>query len=70
MDGNINHQKSVALGWDISASAKAESAETISAVDVVVNGISEYSETFSQPTNSGRERSLRKASIPATIRAS
>jgi hypothetical protein len=64
MDGTLTHQRSDALAWDITASAKAEAAETISSVEVLVNGISEYSETFSRPTKQWQRTLTQKGQYP------
>lgn len=64
MDGTLTHQRNGALAWDITASAKAEAAETISAVKVVVNGVSEYSETFSRPTKQWQRTLTQKGQYP------
>ena len=64
MDGNITHQRSAVLGWDITVSAKAEAAEGISSVEVFVNGISEYSETFNRPTKEWQKTLTQKGEYP------
>jgi hypothetical protein len=51
MDASVIAQKNPAIGWDITVSVKAGSGEAISAVEVLVNGFSCWSENFNPPTN-------------------
>ena len=49
MTVSSTHKKNAALGWDISASAKADKGEKISRAQIIVNGSSRYDKTFDPP---------------------
>jgi hypothetical protein len=58
------HQKNPALGWDISASAKADKGEKITRAQIVVNGSSQYDKTFASPVSSWQEQLNQQGRYP------
>ena len=49
MTVSSTHKKNTALGWDISATAKADKGEKISRAQIIVNGSSRYDKAFDPP---------------------
>ena len=55
MQVSSTHTKNPASGWDVSATAKADSGEKISRVQVTVNGTSEYDKSFDPAISNWQE---------------
>jgi len=51
MEVSSTHTKNPAMGWDISASAKADKGEKIARAQILVNNSSEYDKSFDPPIN-------------------
>jgi hypothetical protein len=64
MNASSTHQRSPAVGWDISASAKADKGETITRAQIVVNGSSQYDKTFASPVTSWQEQLNQQGQYP------
>jgi hypothetical protein len=58
------HAKNPLIGWDISASAKADPGEKIARVQIIVNGSSEYDKTFDSPISSWQEQLNQQGEYP------
>jgi hypothetical protein len=58
------HAKNPLMGWDISASAKADAGEKIARVQIIVNGSSEYDKTFDSPISSWQEHLNQQGEYP------
>ena len=58
------HQRNPAVGWDVSASAKADSGETITRVQVLVNGANEYDKTFDPPISNWQRQLTQQGEYP------
>lgn len=43
------HAKNPAIGWDISAAAKADAGEKIARAQIIINGLIAYDNTFIPP---------------------
>jgi hypothetical protein len=43
------HAKNPAIGWDISAAAKADAGEKIARAQIIINGLIAYDNTFLPP---------------------
>jgi hypothetical protein len=43
------HAKNPAIGWDISAAAKADDGEKIARAQIIINGLIAYDNTFVPP---------------------
>jgi hypothetical protein len=43
------HAKNPAIGWDISAAAKADAGEKITRAQIIINGLIAYDNTFIPP---------------------
>jgi len=64
MDGTVTPQKDPAMDWNITVSAKAGAGESISAVEVRVNGFTKFSETFNPATNQWQRTLLQQGTYP------
>jgi len=64
MNVSSTHTRNPALGWDISASAKADTGEKIARAQVLVNGSTEYDESFDPPINSWQTQLNQKGDYP------
>lgn len=64
MNASSTHQKNPAVGWDISASAKADTGEKITRAQIVVNGSSQYDKTFASPVSSWQEQLTQQGQYP------
>jgi hypothetical protein len=64
MDGTVTPQKDPAMDWDIMVSAKAGTGESISGVEVRVNGFTKFSETFNPTTNQWQRTLLQQGTYP------
>jgi hypothetical protein len=58
------HAKNPLLGWDITASAKADAGEKIARVQIIINGSSEYDKTFDRPLSSWQEQLSQQGDYP------
>jgi hypothetical protein len=58
------HVKNPLIGWDITASAKADAGEKIARVQIIVNGSSEYDKTFDAPISSWQEQLSQQGEYP------
>lgn len=58
------HAKNPLLGWDISASAKADAGEKIARVQIIINDSSEYDKTFDPPISSWQEQLSQQGEYP------
>ena len=70
MDVTSSHTRNPALGWDISASAKAEKGEKIVRVQIVVNDFPEYDETFDPPVSHWQEQLSQMGEYPGDNKVS
>jgi hypothetical protein len=43
------HAKNPAIGWDLSAAAKADAGEKIARAQIIINGLIAYDNTFRPP---------------------
>jgi hypothetical protein len=59
-----SHSKNPALGWDVTASAKSASGETISRAQVLVNNVSKYDTSFNPPINTWQEQLTQQGNYP------
>jgi len=64
MNASSTHQRNPAVGWDISASAKADAGEMITRAQIVVNGSSRYDKTFASPVTSWQEQLNQQGQYP------
>jgi len=64
MTAASTHKKNPAVGWDISASAKADKGEKIARAQILVNGSSEYDETFDPPISSWQKQLNQQGQYP------
>lgn len=64
MDVNSSHSKNPAMGWDITASAKADKGEKIVRAQIIVNDFSEFDETFDSPLNSWHQQLQQMGEFP------
>ena len=58
------HQRNPAVGWDIAASAKADSGEKIARVQVLVNGSHEYDKAFDPPISNWQRQLTQQGQYP------
>ncbi len=58
------HVKNPLIGWDITASAKADAGEKIARVQIIINGSSEYDKTFDAPISSWQEQLSQQGEYP------
>jgi hypothetical protein len=52
MTPTLSHTKDPLMGWDIAASAKVDKSEKIARARIIVNGSSEFDESFDPPLSS------------------
>jgi hypothetical protein len=64
MDINISHTKNPALGWDITASAKAGAGEKIARAQILVNDVSRYDRTFDHPVVAWQDQLPQQGEYP------
>jgi len=64
MTASSTHTKNPAIGWDISASAKADKGEKIARAQILINDFSEYDETFSFPLSSWQQQLNQQGQYP------
>jgi hypothetical protein len=58
------HVKNPLIGWDITASAKADAGEKIARVQILINGSSEYDKTFDAPISIWQEQLSQQGEYP------
>jgi len=58
------HTKNPALGWDVTATAKAGAGEKITRAQVFVNDVSKYDKSFNPPLNSWQEQLPQQGQYP------
>lgn len=64
MQVNSSHKKNPAIGWDISASAKADKGEKITRAQILVNDSSEYDKSFATPLSNWQETLTQQGQYP------
>ncbi len=64
MEITCSHSKNLALGWDIAATAKAATEETITRAQVFVNDTTKYDKLFNPPLNSWQEQLPQQGEYP------
>jgi hypothetical protein len=66
----LTHQKNPAVGWDVSASAKADKGEKIVRAQIIVDDFPEYDKTFDEPLSSWQQQLTQQGQYPGenTIR--
>jgi hypothetical protein len=64
MEVTSSHTRNPALGWDISASAKAGKGEKIARARIIVNDFPEYDESFDPPISSWKEQLPQQGQYP------
>jgi hypothetical protein len=58
------HAKNPAVGWDISASAKADAGEQITRAQIIVNGSTRYDRMFDPPISNWQESLTQQGLYP------
>ena len=64
MTTTLSHQKNPAVGWDISASAKADKGEKIARAQIIVDDFPEYDKTFDPPLSSWQQQLTQQGQYP------
>jgi hypothetical protein len=64
MEVTSSHQRNPAIGWDITASAKAEKNEKIARAQILVNDSPEYDKEFDPPINNWKESLRQQGQYP------
>ena len=64
MEVTCSHSKNPALGWDVTATAKAGAGEAIKRAQVLVNDLSKYDKSFNPPLNSWQEQLPQQGEYP------
>lgn len=64
MQVTSTHAKNPALGWDISASAKADGGEKIARARILVNELSRYDKSFDPPVGGWQEQLTQQGEYP------
>lgn len=64
MDVTSSHRRNPALGWDITACAKAEKGEKIVRAQIIVNDFPEYDESFDPPVSTWQEELPQQGEYP------
>lgn len=64
MQVTSSHTKNPALGWDIAASAKADTAERIARARIFVNELSRYDRSFDPPIIAWQEQLTQQGEYP------
>jgi hypothetical protein len=60
------HTKNPAVGWDISAVAKAEPGEKIARARIIVNGSTEYDKLFDPPISAWQDQLNQQGQFPGS----
>ena len=64
MTVSTQHAKNPAMGWDISASAKADVGEKIARAQIFINGFVAYDNSFVPPIGSWQLQLTQKGQYP------
>ena len=64
MDVTSAHTRNPAVGWDITASAKAGSGEKIARAQIIVDDSSEYDKEFSPPITNWQQQLHQQGQYP------
>ena len=64
MDVTSSHSKNPAVGWDITASAKADKGEKIARAQIIVNDFPEFDKTFDSPLSSWHQQLQQMGEFP------
>jgi hypothetical protein len=64
MDVTSSHSKNPAVGWDISASAKAGKGEKIARAQIIVDDFPEYDKSFDPAISNWQEKLLQQGQFP------
>jgi hypothetical protein len=64
MDVSSRHEKDPAVGWDISASAKAGTGEKIARARIIVNGSSRFDHSFDPPIANWQQQLRQQGQYP------
>jgi hypothetical protein len=64
MTASSTHVKNGAAGWDITASVKADKEEKIARVQILVNGWSQYDQSFVPPIDNWQDQLNRQGDYP------
>jgi hypothetical protein len=64
MDVTSSHSRNPALGWDITACAKAEKGEKIVRAQIIVNDFPQYDESFEPPVSAWQEQLPQQGEYP------
>jgi hypothetical protein len=60
------HAKNPAIGWDISAAAKADDGEKIARAQIIINGLIAYDNTFVPPISNWQVQLDQMGQYPGT----
>ncbi len=58
------HTRNPAVGWDISAAAKADQGEKIARTQILVNGFKEYDRAFDPPISGWQQQLTQRGQYP------
>lgn len=64
MDVTSSHSKNPAVGWDISAAAKAEKGEKIARAQIIVDDFPEYDKSFDPPITNWQQQLQQQGQFP------
>lgn len=64
MDVTSSHTKNPAVGWDISASAKAGAGEKIARAQIFVDDFPEFDKSFDPPISSWQQQLHQQGQFP------
>jgi hypothetical protein len=64
MDVTSSHSKNPAVGWDVTASAKADKGEKIVRAQIIVNDFAEFDKTFDSPLSSWQQQLHEQGQYP------
>jgi hypothetical protein len=68
MDVTSSHSKNPAVGWDITASAKAGAGEKIARAQIIVDDFPEYDKTFDPPISNWQQQLQQQGQFPGENR--
>ena len=68
MDVTSSHSKNPAVGWDITASAKAGTGEKIARAQIIVDDFPEYDKTFDPPISNWQQQLHQQGQFPGDNR--
>jgi|HubBroStandDraft_4_1064222.scaffolds.fasta_scaffold1197271_2 hypothetical protein len=64
MDVTSSHARNPAVGWDITASAKADKDEKIARAQIIVDDFPEYDKEFSPPVTNWQQQLHQQGQYP------